>query len=88
MMGLTVVFGDREHKTSQPDIVRRARAVVDEALSPGFFPDEHGRFEGPLWHSVAMQMTCHDERDYERVLEVLSSRSRERGLAILGVRRG
>jgi len=87
MISLTVLFGDRERKSSPIEIAQRAREVVDAALAPTAIPGLRERAQGPYWLSVAMQMNCADEIDSERLLRAISSTCPRRNVSIMGVRR-
>lgn len=84
-MGLTILFGDRDRKSTVEEIARRAREVVDSVLG------QHGRgsapAERPVWHSVAMQIECGEEAEYARLLSAIESNCAQRQVAIMGVHR-
>jgi len=79
-MGLTILFGDRERKSSVDEIVRRARDVVDRALGAS------DPAQMPVWHSVAMQIECREQAEYARLLRAIERNCAQRRIAVMGVR--
>ena len=86
-MNMTILFGDREKKSSADQIAQRAREAVDLVLAR--IHDKHGPdvASGPVWHSVAMQISCREEAEYERLLSAIERKCAERRVAVMGVRR-
>lgn len=86
-MNVTILFGDREKKSSPDQIALRAREAVDMVLSR--IGEKHGATEeiGPIWHSVAMQISCREEAEYQSLLAAIEHKCAERRVAVMGVRR-
>ena len=86
-MNMTILFGDREKKSSVDQIAQRAREAVDMVLAR--IREKHGATaaSGPIWHSVAMQISCSEEAEYARLLSAIESKCAERRVAVMGVHR-
>lgn len=85
-MNVTILFGDREKKFSVDQIARRAREAVDDVLARIREDTESSAAAGPVWHSVAMQISCREETDYQHLLKAIESNCAERRVAVMGVR--
>ena len=85
-MNVTILFGDREKKSSVDQIAQRAREAVDMVLSR--IREKHGTTaaSGPIWHSVAMQISCREEAEYLSLLSAIEGKCAERRVAVMGVR--
>lgn len=86
-MNVTILFGDREKKSSVDQIARRARAVVDDVLARIRENAEPTVATGPVWHSVAMQISCREESEYQSLLSAIEHTCAERRVAVMGVHR-
>ena len=86
-MNVTILFGDREKKSSVDQIAQRAREAVDLVLAR--IREKHGSMatSGPIWHSVAMQISCREESEYQSLLSAIEHRCAERRVAVMGVHR-
>lgn len=86
-MNVTILFGDREKKSSVDQIALRAREAVDVVLAR--IRENHGASEEsrPVWHSVAMQISCREEAEYQSLLAAIERKCAERRVAVMGVRR-
>lgn len=84
-MNVTILFGDREKRSSVDQIALRAREVVDCVLSRA---RESRQFAaaGPVWHSVAMQISCREEEEYLELLTAIKHQCTERRINVMGVR--
>jgi hypothetical protein len=86
-MNVTILFGDREKKCSLDEIVQRAHAAVDSVLERFRATPTSGEPNGPIWHSVAMQIDCSEESEYQQLLRAIEVNCSLRRIAIMGVRR-
>ncbi len=86
-MGLTILFGDRERKSTVDEIARRAREVVDGVLGLQRRTDQADAvIARPVWHSVAMQIECREAGEYTRLLSAIEKNCAQRKVAVMGVR--
>ena len=85
-MNVTILFGDREKKSSADQIARRARAAVDDVLARIRENADPCVATGPVWHSVAMQISCREEAEYRNLLTAIERHCAERRVAVMGVR--
>ena len=85
-MNVTILFGDREKKSSVDQIAQRAREAVDLVLAR--IHESHGTIaaNGPVWHSVAMQISCREEAEYQSLLAAIEHKCAERQVSVMGVR--
>lgn len=85
-MNVTILFGDREKKSSADQIARRAREAVDIVLAR--ICQNHGATVAnrPVWHSVAMQISCREEADFQSLLSAIEHKCAEREVSVMGVR--
>lgn len=86
-MGLTILFGDRERKSSVEEIARRAREVVDSVLRLHVRTHASDTAQMPIWHSVAMQIECREEAEYARLLSAIETNCAHLKVAVMGVHR-
>lgn len=84
-MNVTIVFGDRERRSSVDQIALRAREVVDAVLARARDSQE-APTAGPVWHSVAMQIACGEEDEYLKLLSAIQHKCAERRIDVMGVR--
>ena len=80
-MGLTILFGDRERKSTVDEIATRAREVVDGVLGLGRHMGETDDSARPVWHSVAMQIECREAAEYARLLNAIEKNCLQRKVA-------
>ena len=86
-MGLTILFGDRERKSTVDEIAKRAREVVDGVLGLHRRNDlGDAAIARPVWHSVAMQIECRETAEYARLLSAIERNCAQRKVAVMGVR--
>jgi hypothetical protein len=85
-MNVTILFGDREKKSSVDQIAMRAREAVDDVLARIRDRHESAVAAGPVWHSVAMQISCREEAEYLSLLSAIESNCAERRIDVMGVR--
>ena len=85
-MNVTILFGDREKKSSVEQIARRAREAVDDVLARIRENTEASISTGPVWHSVAMQISGREETEYRDLLTAIERNCAERRVAVMGVR--
>lgn len=85
-MNVTILFGDREKKCSVDEIVRRAHAVVESALEPSRATSPSFETARPVWHSVAMQIDCKADSEYQQLLSAIKVNCTLRRIAVMGVR--
>ena len=86
-MNVTILFGDREKKSSVDQIAQRARAVVDDVLARIREDARPTNATVPVWHSVAMQISCREESECQSLLSAIENTCAERRVAVMGVRR-
>ena len=84
-MNVTILFGDRERKSSVDQIALRAREVVEAVLERASESQESSA-AGPIWHSVAMQIACREEDEYLKLLSAIETKCVERRIDVMGVR--
>ncbi|HET9034229.1 MAG TPA: hypothetical protein VFN25_15160 [Dokdonella sp.] len=84
-MNVTILFGDRERKSSVDQIALRAREVVDAVLTRAR-ENQESSTAGPVWHSVAMQISCREEDEYLKLLAAIERKCVERRINVMGVR--
>lgn len=85
-MNVTILFGDREKKSSVEQIARRAREAVDDVLARIRENTEASIATGPVWHSVAMQISCREENEAWSLLTAIERKCAERRVDVMGVR--
>ena len=85
-MNVTILFGDREKKCSVDEIVRRAHAVVEAVLEPVRATSPSFESARPVWHSVAMQIDCNEDSEYQQLLGAIKVNCALRRIAVMGVR--
>ena len=85
-MNVTILFGDREKKSSVDQIAQRAREAVDAVLVRIRESQEALVSNGPVWHSVAMQISCGEESEYRSLLSAIERNCAERRIDVMGVR--
>jgi hypothetical protein len=85
-MNVTILFGDREKKSSVDQIATRAREAVEDVLARIRDRHEATLAAGPVWHSVAMQISCREEAEYLSLLSAIESNCAERRIDVMGVR--
>jgi hypothetical protein len=85
-VNVTILFGDREKKSSVEQIARRAREAVDDVLARIREDAEPSLASGPVWHSVAMQISCREETEYQQLLKAIERNCAERRVDVMGVR--
>lgn len=84
-MNVTILFGDREKRSSVDQIALRAREVVDAVLTRARVSHE-SIAAGPVWHSVAMQISCREEAEYLNLLSAIEHQCADRSINVMGVR--
>ena len=85
-MNVTILFGDREKKSSVDQIAQRARDAVDDVLERIRCEQDGSVVVRPIWHSVAMQIDCRAVDEYQHLLEAIERHCAQRDVAVMGVR--
>lgn len=85
-MNVTILFGDRERKCSLDEIVQRAHAAVDAVIKPYSAVSPASESVEPKWHSVAMQIDCREDTEYQQLLRAIEVNCALRRIAVMGVR--